>query len=218
MKIVGIDYSKDSPGIVWFDLDKKFEIVSKNYLGFTDVKKDATKNILYYNKKKDFPNEFEQYIWMRDNVYNTITNNCKPDYVAFEGYAYKAKGRVFNIAEATGVLKLKIYDNKIPMRIYDPNSIKMFSTANGNAGKDLMFETYTKLPESEKFSEIFTEKKHNDIIDAYFICKILQTELKLRFGYTSLKDLKEHEIRIMNRCTKANPVNVLDVDFIEKKE
>ena len=56
-----------------------------------------------------------------------------------------------------------------------------------------------------------------DIIDAYFILKLLQAELKLRHGLIELKSLSVKQIQAFNRVTKANPTNLLDRDFIEKK-
>ena len=55
-----------------------------------------------------------------------------------------------------------------------------------------------------------------DIVDANYICLLLQMELKLRKGIIQLKDLTEKQIQIFNRTTKAQKTNLLAIDFIEK--
>ena len=64
------------------------------------------------------------------------------DYVALEGYAYGASGNNFDIGEFVGYIKTMIYLAHIPMRIYDPNSIKKFATGRGVADKLTMYEFF----------------------------------------------------------------------------
>lgn len=214
MVLVGVDNSVNSPGIVWYVLDKNLQIERKNFLGFTTVKKNSTSNIIHF-KKDQFKDGIAQYTWMRDTIYNTIYNDINqklPDYVAIENYSFQSKGLVFNIAEATGAIKVKFYENNIPMRLHDPNSIKLYSTGFGNADKKRMKEEYDKLPEDKKLKGIVNE----DIVDAFFICDLLYQEILLRKGVLVLKDLDENQIRVMNRVTKSYPTNLLATDFIQK--
>jgi hypothetical protein len=55
----------------------------------------------------------------------------------------------------------------------------------------------------------------SDIVDAYFISILLLLEIKLRKGIIQLRNLSEEEISIFNRCTKSNPVNILDRSFLK---
>jgi hypothetical protein len=55
--------------------------------------------------------------------------------VALEGYAYNAKGRVFHIAENTGILKYKMFQRGVPLDIVEPTKVKKFATEKGNASK-----------------------------------------------------------------------------------
>lgn len=215
MKIVGIDNSVNSPGVVWFELDEKLEVKRKNYLGFTTVKKNASSNIIHF-KKKDFSNDIEQYLWMRDIIFETVKEDLKdiPDYMAIENYSFASKGKVFNIAESTGALKVKFFENEVPIRLYDPASIKMYFSGAGNADKPKMKEAYDKLPELERFKENINE----DVIDAFAICKLLNLELKLRKGLIKLYDLDENTIRVFNRTTKAHKENLLVEEYIQKKD
>jgi len=215
MNIVGIDNSVNSPGVVWFTLDTEMNIIKKNYLGFTSVKKNETKNIIFY-KKKDFLDPIHQYIWNRDQIFGRIVEDigCKPDYLAMEDYAYAALGKVFNIAESTSALKVRFYEQRIPIRLYDPCSIKLFSTGFGNSDKERMKQSYNLLPENEKLSGIINE----DIIDAYFITNLLYLELKIRRGLIRLSDLDESKIKVFNRTSKSHPENLLVQNFIAYKE
>lgn len=213
MKIVGIDNSVNSPGVVWFTLDEQMNITKKEFMGFTQVKKNATQNIIHY-KKKDFEDDISQYIFNRNKIFDVITKDgILPDYVAIEDYAYSANGKVFNIAESTGALKVKLYESYIPIRLYDPCSIKMFNSGYGNSDKVRMKECYDNLNEREKLNGVVNE----DIIDAFFIVNLLYHELKIRKGLLNISTLTEKQISVFNRCTKAYPINILVRPFIQRK-
>lgn len=64
---------------------------------------------------------------------------------AIEGYAYGAKGAVFNLGELGGVLRLALYKRGIPTIEVPPTYLKKFMTGRGNAQKNLMLkEAYKK--------------------------------------------------------------------------
>jgi Holliday junction resolvasome RuvABC endonuclease subunit len=207
MNICGIDYSMNSPGVVIFKLNESLICENVVFRGFTSVKKNQTENILYY-KKEIFKNNIEKFLWMNDNIEKFFLSH-EIDYIALEGYAYGAKGHVFEIGEATGDLKRRIWQNNIPLRIYDPTSIKMFITGTGNADKELMRKYYD--------GKIAIESINEDIIDAYHITTLLLTELLTRKGLMMLQQLPEHQIKVFNRCTKTFPENLLARNFIIKE-
>ena len=101
--------------------------------------------------------------------------------LALEGYAYNSTGRVFNIAEATGILKFKLYQSAIPVDIYEPSKVKKFYTGKGNADKVSMYNQFVKetgIP----LHTVMTPNKVlgspvTDIIDSYAICKMLHSQL-----------------------------------------
>lgn len=229
MIICGIDMSKNSPAVVKFLLDDKLDIISKRFITFTTTKKYEEDNIIYY-KKEDFDCDLAQYVFIKNHIKNFMIDlkcdgDVNPDYVGLEGYAYSGTGMVFDIAEITCTIKMMVYDREIPLRIYDPPSIKMYATGLGNADKIHMEEDYEKLPIDERFDlrhlPLVSDKKKgnpkDNIVDAFYIAKLLQLELKLRNGIITLRDLDPKTIRIFNRVTKSNPVNILDTDFIIKK-
>ncbi len=225
MKIIGIDMSVNSPAIVEFKLDENLDIIEKRYITFSKVKKYEHDNVVYF-KKDAFNCDFDQYNFIKEEIDKFIFNSDDPNYVAIEGYAFNTSNSrsIFQIAEITGFIKMMIYNKKIPIRIYDPNSIKMFATNSGTSNKIIMEEYYEKLNCEEKFNlsflpNVFEKKSGNpkdNIVDAFYIGKLLQTELKLREGFVNLRDLNKDKIRIFNRCTKANPTNILDTPFIQK--
>lgn len=218
MIIGAIDYSKNSPGAVRAYInDETFEIEQLDYFGITTTKaknpkSDAGKGCMrLYDKGLD---DYAKINFMSENVLEFL-EGC--EYIALEGYAFGAKGKVFDIAEATGVLKWKIYQSGMKMRIYAPNLIKMFATEHGNADKDRMVETYMNvgnplnLPKSQVSKHPF-----EDIIDAYWVLKLLHRELEIRKGFKKLHELSEVEIRPFNHISKGNPINLLSREFISK--
>jgi Holliday junction resolvasome RuvABC endonuclease subunit len=225
MIISGIDASINSSGITKFTLDDKLEIINKEFLAFTSVKKKLRKydnGIVYFYHKNQFKEQYiEKHIWMEGKIIDFIKDS---DFVSIEDYAMgSTKGQVFNIAEFTGCLKRKIFNIGVPLRKYDINSIKMFVTKKGNSDKSLLLAFYNKIKDEDKFlfpKDILEDAKSyaNDIIDSYYIAKLLQLELKLRYGLVRLQDLELKEIEIFNRVTKGNPVNILARSFIEKKK
>ena len=86
-----------------------------------------------------------------------------------------SSGRVFNIAENTGILKYRFWNLGIKYAIVPPTVIKKFATGKGNANKERMqevFESEHSIRLKEELKQ--TEKQWNpssDIIDAYYICK-----------------------------------------------
>jgi len=217
MIIAGIDCSMNGTGIYKFELDDKFNLISKDYLAFTTKKKYSNNNILYYNPKKDFKSYIEKNNWMYEKIF-TFINGC--ECVAIEDYAFGAKGRVFDIAEFTGVLKSKICDREIPIRLYSIGTIKMYATTKGDAKKpkiEDMFLLEPNIPNLTHMPSAHDKTSQNprcDIHDAYFITKLLQLELSIRAGHTLLNQLPQEKIKIFNRVTTANPVNILARDFL----
>lgn len=223
MIIAGIDYSKNSPGIVSLFLhDYTLDVVNIDYIGFTTVKKNEKLAKLVHYKKDTWSDDIAKAQGMADCIAGYLAdntfNNCWPQYVAFEGYAYAAKGKVFDIAEATMVTKLRMYDNGCKIRIYDPNTIKKFASGHGNADKVRMGESFNKFdgmkPEIDLLADAKSPKE--DIVDAFFAAKLLQLELKLRKGLIAVKDLPMKQIEVFNRVTKAYPENILVRPFIHK--
>jgi Holliday junction resolvasome RuvABC endonuclease subunit len=105
------------------------------------------------------------------------------DQVAIEGYAYGAKGRVFHIAENTGVLKYKLFQANIPVEVISPSEVKKKATGKGNADKKHMHIAFMQETGYNLATLMTPDKKEvtnpvSDIVDSYYVCKALFEKLK----------------------------------------
>lgn len=182
MIIAGIDYSLNGPAICVFNGNNHFIFEKCEFYFLTDTKKYAKTFLGNIHGKifDEYEEECERYDTISDWVMKRIMG-C--DQIALEGYAYGAQGRVFHIAENTGILKYKCYQSSIPIEIVTPSHIKKLATGKGNADKKAMYQAFVKevnLP----LHDIITPGKSDignpvsDIIDSYYICKILYENIK----------------------------------------
>jgi len=237
MRIFGLDISLDHGGMVVLDIcGKVFD-----YCFFTDIKNyakvDPDHLILLSKKKKEEPketfrlrrlNEYLNGLWdLQRRV--KISWNSSLYYFSIEGYSYASQSTsICQIAELTGYLKHMIFEGGGYIRIHDPLTVKLFSTGKGNCTKKEVVEKalpYFKISEGlikrkvvkkeDKKVEEFNGPS-TDLADAYFLARMLYTELMLRKGTLTLDKLSENERRIFLRTTKAHPVNLLDRPFIRK--
>jgi Holliday junction resolvasome RuvABC endonuclease subunit len=218
MIIAGLDLSMNGSGAVKFILDDKLNIVEKSHLAFCSVKKNANDYVKLY-KRGNYPDRYAVNIWMETEISDFI-KDCS--HIAIEDYAFGASGNNFDIGEFIGYVKTKTYENQKAIRLYDPNSIKKFAAGKGNADKISMYQAFIKV-EPDMLSDYPAPNKGSgvnptsDIVDAYWIAQLLRLELQLRKGHVMLNSLSEEAISIFNRCTKSNPINLLDREFICKK-
>ena len=183
MIIAGIDYSLRSPCVCVFSSteDESFAFEKCTFHFLTDTKKYATfflKNI-YGERFQDWDQDFQRYKSIADWTMYHI-NGCEQ--IAIEGYSMGSKGKVFHIAENTGVLKYKIYNAGIPLEIVPPTTIKKFATGKGNSDKTIMHQAFIRETGSELRKKITPDKSKisnpvSDIVDSYYICKFLYEKI-----------------------------------------
>lgn len=220
MIIAGLDLSINSSGLTKLYLDNECNVIKTEFMGFTTTKKHERENVFYY-KKDQFTNYIEQNFWMLEKIQPFIED---VEYLAIEDYAFGAKGQVFHIGEFIGFLKHTFFSNNKKIRLYDPNSIKLFASGRGQCDKLSMYESFIECedlykPDLRDLPVVETSKGKSptsDIVDSFYISKLLLYEMKLRKGLILLKDLDENSIKVFNRVTKNNPINILAQDFIEK--
>jgi len=179
MIIAGIDYSLRSPCICIFDdtEGKEFSFGKCTFHFLTDTKKYATfflRNI-YGERFQDWSEDFQRYKSIADWSMEHL-RGC--DQIAIEGYSMGSKGKVFHIAENTGVLKYKIYNEGIPLEIVPPTTVKKFATDKGNADKEQMHQSFMRSTGIDLRWKITPDKTTisnpvSDIVDSFFICKYL---------------------------------------------
>lgn len=176
MLIAGIDYSLNGPSVCVFNGDN-FCYENCTFYFLTDIKKytDKPYGNIFGERFIDWNLEMERYESIADWALETIMG-C--DAVGLEGYAYSAQGRVFHIAENTGVLKYKMYQTGIPLTIFTPSEVKKYASGKGNADKNLMYSSFVKETKKDIKKLICPDKKDignpvSDIVDSYYICKLM---------------------------------------------
>ena len=130
---------------------------------------------------------------------------------AMEGYAYGAKQGAHQLGEVGGLVRLHLSDQERPLRIHDPLSIKMWATGRGDAEKSDVIQAAVeqfKFP-TERMVEVLEKRIVEDCADAFWAAQMVQTEYYLRRGELQQSSLPEHQLRVVNRVTKSNPVNLL---------
>jgi len=179
--IAGIDYSLCGPAICVTDLQSPFTFDNCQFYFLTNKKKHARKikSNITGEIFSQYDGDMQRYETIADWAEEKVTG-CF--YIGLEGYAYNATGKVFNIAENTGVLKYKLYSRSIPIEVISPSVVKKFATKKGNASKNLMYEKFleeTNVPLQTFFGVDAKDIKSpiSDIVDAYFICKYLRYEV-----------------------------------------
>jgi hypothetical protein len=177
MKIAGIDYSMSSPGICthW---GEKWSFDNCRFFYLTKTKKLADSffgGTVEGKLSKDFSCSMERYDFISDWAMSKVSFH---DHAMIEGYAYAATGRVFDIGENTGILKYKIWNSRIPLKVATPTQIKKFATGSGSATKDSMYASWIAETGVDLMGEMTPRRTNvtspiSDIVDAYYICKYL---------------------------------------------
>jgi len=171
----GIDLSLTSPAICINLNGDEFSLdtCTFNYLTDNVSKVKCTGNV--------YGSVFPNYVTQSERYHNIsnwalqVLNNYGITKVFLEDYSFGSTGRVFHIAENTGVLKYTLWRNSIEVVTIPPSVVKKIATNKGNANKELMQEAFISET-GVNFKSMFalTEKQWNpssDLIDSYYICK-----------------------------------------------
>ena len=179
--IIGIDYSMTSPAVCIgqtpFKYDTcKFMFITKNKKLAGDYPPNIVGLPLY-----EYKDNLERFIKLAEITVNWILTHALSRYhgnkLGIEGYAFGAKGQVFNIGENTGILKLKLAEKVAnDINVIAPSAIKKFATGKGNANKVLMYEAFVEetgddLAKLFEFNPYTGQSPVSDIIDSYYIAK-----------------------------------------------
>lgn len=184
---LSVDYSLTSPAICIQGEEHCFHQSEFHYL--TDKKKLIGK--LYQNitgwEHKEWKTDEQRYeniaLWVFKCVGEArLTQLTK---IFIEGYSMGSKGKVFNIAENTGLLKHLIYKKKIPFELIAPTKVKQDFFGKGNATKDHMLEEFIGRTGVNLKTIYGQDRKlgspETDLVDAWAIClsgrKITKTTL-----------------------------------------
>lgn len=173
--IAGIDLSLTSPAICIHEGDVfNFNTCKFYFLSYNRKFANYSSEKLSGHLIDHYNSEEQRYDLISGWIINVLLQN-KVSTVFLENYAYAATGRVFNIAENGGVVKHKIWYNKIPMFCIPPTQVKKFATGKGNSNKLQMQVAFIEETNYNVKNELgLSENVWNpssDIIDSYYICK-----------------------------------------------
>ena len=180
MKIIGIDYSLTCPCCCVVDggfngdnagLDNcrfYFLTNTKKYEGlFLDGQIQGD----YFD---EWTSQQERHDNISEWVFNTVIGSTVNPYVFIEDYSFGSKGRVFNLAENTGLLKHKLYKRGIKFETLVPSVIKKLTTGKGNADKEKMYDKFyeeTGVNMMEACDQTTLNNPVTDIVDSFFIAR-----------------------------------------------
>jgi len=95
-------------------------------------------------------------------------------HAAIEYSSFGSKGRVVDLSALNGGIMYSLLIQGIPVQKFAPTSIKKFATDNGRADKDQMASA---MPEGILAGYKKDHKKVDDLVDSYFIAKMLHSKL-----------------------------------------
>ena len=182
-KIAGIDYSLTSPAICVYKEEYgrhfDFDRCMLYYLSNNEKQQQLASRCGLGNVRAEpYPkwNTQEERHDLLSSWVISLIQGCSEVFI--EGYAYGVTSNRAPIYENTGLLKHKMWKQKIPVTNYPPTVVKKFATGKGNANKEQMYEAFVdELLTPTDLKERLTPKATkvinpiSDIVDSYFIAK-----------------------------------------------
>lgn len=221
MKIAGLDLSISSSGVIVEEVDNEFNVIDVKCYGFTQVIKNEQENIKRYSNK-DFINDYDKYNWMCETILDWI-KDC--EYVAVEDYGYGATGRVFDLAEFEGFIKINKYLQGAIMRFYAPTQIKKFFAGKGSKIYKIdmynAFMNYDGIkPDISTLPELRNPKSGtpptSDIIDAYAICELMRKEIRVKKDLETIEGMPQHIKEVFVGKKKKVVEGLMTENFIKR--
>ena len=180
---IGIDFSISSPCVCFWNTKQQHLFENCEFF-FLHSKRSITKinfpSNIYYSESsesKDNSVRFAENAILLTSEIKKRLDNVKKYVIMLEGYSMGAKGRLFDIGEATGIFKLFLSQENIKPLVIAPTQIKKLATGKGNANKFQMLEKFMEINTSLHNSEwidVLTTEKHiqpplTDLVDSFFI-------------------------------------------------
>ena len=170
--------------------------------------------------------EMDRLVWLQ-SLYEMICDYIadiaeeRPVYVVQEDYAYAAERGAHQIGEVGGLFKAAVKAEGFALRLHSPGALKMFTTDNGTASKEMMAVSagerwgdqydFGRFPNDAHLKAVSSrDDVRGDVVDAYGLARMGVCELLVREGIIELKDLEKGERRTFLRVTKRYPVNLLE--------
>ena len=154
MIIASIDYSLTCPAICVYNTEEgqfslktcRFYFNQQSSTNKIRAKRYETLKSLNIFESIRFSNDNEtiRYYLLADWALSVLISE-NVDTVSLEAYALGATGLVFNIAEATGILKHYLFTQGIQVYTFPPSQNKKIFSGKGNANKALMIDTFNQI-------------------------------------------------------------------------
>lgn len=175
MIIAGLDYSLTSPALCIGEAGASFHGCS--CFAFAPSKKwiGNYPNVRLY-EYPDWENKSHRYDILSEWVLHHL-EEYEVDHLVIEGYSYGSKGRsVVDMGENGGILRWKLWNNKISYSEVAPSELKKMATGKGNANKEKMYFHFLEETDRDLIVELQKngDKVGNpvsDIVDAYYLMK-----------------------------------------------
>lgn len=177
INVFGCDWSMTSPAMCHYKGEQsEFNFQSCSLFSLCDYKIEDFDNF-YFERHKFFDCQMERF----DNIAEwalQYTGEHDPndvDVIGIEDYSMGSSGRIFHIAENTGIFKHELWKKGFKIETIPPTVIKKFATGKGSGKKDKMYEQFVSETGID-LKEILQPKRllgspTTDIIDSYFIAK-----------------------------------------------
>lgn len=117
-----------------------------------------------------------------------------PKFALIENYAYSVGvgGRVFDVGELGGVVRLTLFQQSVPYDVVAPPSVKKYITGSGRCEKDVIIK--------EVYKNYGIDTNDNNLADAVVIAKIAESIWKKR-NDVEVK-LKKYEKEVVDKIMK----------------
>ena len=184
---VGVDFSISSPCICFWNSNKKhlfencefFFLSSRPSISKIAFPANVTHAISSFSKNNSI--RFSENAGLLVEQIKKRLDNSEKSVIMLEGYSMGAKGRLFDIGEATGIFKLYLNNEGYQPVIVAPTSVKKLAVGKGNANKWQMFDKFMEINkglENSSWIELLKTDKQllaplPDIVDAYHIANSL---------------------------------------------
>jgi hypothetical protein len=185
--IIGIDYSITCPAVCVLAEDESFQ--NSKFFFLTDTYKHTDLALSFPDQistelHKPYKDQQERFDHISNSVISFIESIPSSGTLSLwlEDYAMGAKGRVFHIGEATGLLKHKIHQHPHwSLNTVAPTTMKKFATGKGNVQKPRLYEALVK-DQGHPILKTFIDDWYkgdiekvrspiSDMIDAYWLAR-----------------------------------------------
>ena len=178
---VGIDYSMNSPGVCVLH-GKNIDLYGfyNGYRGITGktykLQDERLITINIISNVEVYKTQIERFDHLARKILAVINRvELNNPIVYIEGYSMGSRGKVFDIAENTAILKHYLYRCDMEPTAISPMEIKKFATGSGRAIKDDMHDAFVRET-GLNLKDLLTPRRKlgspvTDLVDSFWVAK-----------------------------------------------